>query len=158
MKRKTKLIIGLVLWLVLWALSLIVLPISSAKAEAPVLSLEEQPIEVIVMHFAEQYGVDQKLMLDVMKIESRGIQATVGDGGLSRGIFQYQKATFERHSKEFGEVLDYNSGYDQAKLASWAIANGKGNEWTAYRCLNNGGVYSFYSRQLKKHFTVTCKI
>ena len=114
-------------------------------------------MENIVTHFADVNGLDTKLALAVMRCESNGVQSTVGDGGLSKGIFQYQNETWERHSKEFGETLDINSPYDQARLATWAIANGKGNEWTAYRTIKNGGTYSFYSRQLKKHFTVTCR-
>ena len=152
MKRLIKLLVlaaMIIVWLILF--------IPNSHAESPVLPLDKQPIEVIVTHFANENGVDPTLMLNVMKYESGGKQSTVSDKGMSRGIFQYQKETFARHSKEFGEKLDYNSPYDQAKLASWAIANGKGNEWTVYRCLNNGGSYSFYSRQLKKHFTVSCK-
>ena len=56
-----------------------------------------------------------------MRCESNGKQNTVSDGGRSIGVFQYQKPTWERHSKEYGEELDRNSPYDQAKLATWAI-------------------------------------
>jgi hypothetical protein len=54
--------------------------------------------------------------------------------------------------------LDYNSAHDQAKLGMWAISQGYGNEWTAYVAIKNGGVYKFYSRQLKKNFVVKCSL
>ena len=60
-------------------------------------------------------------------------------------------------SKKLGEELDFNSSHDQIKLLSWSIANGYGRNWTAWRAIQNGGTYSFYSNQLKKHFKVTCK-
>ena len=147
---------NLILLFIIFVLSLIFFPQRRSKAEAPEIPLQDQPIENIVRHFAEVNGVDESLALAVMRCESQGRQDTVSDGGRSRGVFQYQKETFERHAKEYGEVLDYNSSYDQAKLAMWAIAHGKGNEWTAYRAIKNGGTYSFYSKQLKKHFTVKC--
>lgn len=150
--------VGLVLWLLIWGLSLIFLPLSRAKAEAPVLPLEKQPIESIVVHFSNENGVDPDLMLAVMRCESNGKQSTVGDGGRSRGIFQIQKPTWDRFTKEMGETLDYNSPFDQARVATWAFANGKQNEWTTYRSIKNGGSYSFYSKQLKKHFTVKCSL
>lgn len=151
-----KFILGVICWIFLWVISLVFLPLLKTRAEAPEIPLQDQPIENIVRHFAEVNGVDESLALAVMRCESQGRQDTVSDGGRSRGVFQYQKETFERHAKEYGEVLDYNSSYDQAKLAMWAIAHGKGNEWTAYRAIKNGGTYSFYSKQLKKHFTVKC--
>jgi len=153
-----KFLIKLFAWIVLWVLSIIVFPIAKSKAEAPEVKLSEQPIENIVTYFAKENGVDTKLALAVMRCESNGKQNTVSDGGRSKGIFQYQSPTWERHSKEYGEKLDINSPYDQAKLAMWAIADGKGNEWTAYTTIQKGGTYSFYSRQLKKHFTVTCNL
>ena len=126
-------------------------------AEAPKPKLQDQPITQIVTVFAEQNGLDPKIALSVMQCESRGIQNNPGDGGKATGIYQYWEDTWERHSKEFGEELDINSPYDQAKLATWAIADGKGREWTAYRALMNGGKYTFYSSKLKKTITVYCK-
>ena len=157
MKRKHKFMVGLVLWLLLWGLSLIFLPLSKAKAEAPVLPLDKQPIENIVVHFSNENGVDPNLMLAVMRCESNGKQSTVGDGGRSRGIFQIQKPTWDRFTKGMGETLDYQSPFDQARVATWAFANGHGDEWTTAVAIRKGGTYSFYSRQLKKHFTVNCK-
>jgi len=129
-----------------------------AKAIAePLVISPELPLEKQVELFTLVYGGDVELNKKVIKCESNGKQTAVGDSGLSRGIAQFQKPTFDRLSKKFGEELNYNSSYDQLKLMVWSIANGYGSNWTAYRAIKNGGTYSFYSKQLKKHFTVTCR-
>ena len=110
-----------------------------------------------IEYFATLYGTDSNLIKKVIECESDGDVSAVGDGGLSKGIGQFQKATFKELSKKMGEELDYNSSYDQIKLMTWSIANGYGRRWTAYRAIQNGGTYSFYSSQLKRHFTVSCK-
>lgn len=110
--------------------------------------------------FSELYGVDSTIVNRVIQCESNGNHKAVGDGGRSRGIAQFQKPTFNNlaklYSKEYNEALNYDSEFDQVKLLTWSIANGHGSNWTAYRALMNGGKYSFYSRQLGKHFTVYC--
>lgn len=158
MQSDKKRLIGLIFWILAFILSLIVFPLGKAKAEAPTIELKDQPIEAIVAHFAEVNGIDAKLAITVMYCESKGNQSAISDGGRSVGIFQYQLPTWERHTEEFGEKLDIHSPYDQAKIATWSLAHGKGNEWTAYRAIKNGGTYSFYSTQLKKHFTVKCSM
>lgn len=125
--------------------------------------LEINPLDLSpeqqVTYFSNLYGGDSRVALSVMKCESSGSHSAKGDGGRSNGIFQFQKSTFERMEKDFGEDLNYTSRYDQIKLASWAIANPKyQNEWTAYRAIENGGKYSFYSSQMKKHYTVYCSL
>ncbi len=111
-----------------------------------------------INHFAKIYNVDGSLVSAMVKCESKGDIDAVGDSGRAFGILQYHKASFERHSKLFGEELDYYSSYDQIKLTSWALSKGYGREWTSYRAIKNGGKYSFYSNLLKKHFVVYCKI
>lgn len=93
----------------------------------------------------------------MMECESGG-RKVKGDGGRAYNEFQFHKPTWDRMSKKMGEELDINSGYDQAKLATWAVANGYGREWTSYVAIKNGGKYSFYSSLMKKHYTVTCNI
>jgi len=159
MKRKTKiLLIGIALWI----LSLIVLPLLHKKAEAIEIPFEKQPIESIVGIYADMYGVDPAIGIAVLKCESKGKQSTVGDNGNAKGIFQYWDDTWNRHYREFykltGIELDKNSPADNARLAMWAFSTGKANEWSTYRAIEKGGSYSFYSRQLKKHFTVKCSI
>lgn len=149
---------GLILWLIVWSLAMVFLPLKRSKAEAPELPLKEQSIENVVTYFAKENGVDHELLLKVMECESHGNPNTVGDGGRSRGIFQIQKPTWDRFTKGMGETLDYTSSFDQAKVAAWAFANGHGNEWTTAVAIKKGGTYSFYSKQLKQHFTVRCKL
>jgi hypothetical protein len=126
------------------------------------LQIQDAPISVQIDHFAKLYGVDGSIVSKVIECESEGRHYAEngmiqGDGGLSMGIAQFQKSTFERMEKKLGEDLNYESSFDQIKLLSFAISQGWGREWTAYRAIMNGGTYSFYSRQLNKHFTVHCK-
>lgn len=137
--------------------SLLVFPqrIVSEELKISQLSLTRQ-----IDYFTTLYGVDNSLVTKVIKCESKGISTAKGDskGGkyLAYGLFQYHKESFKRHAKIFGEELDYYSSYDQLKLGIWAISKGYGNEWTSYRAIKNGGVYSFYSKLLQKDFTVIC--
>lgn len=131
--------------------------ISTKAIAEPVVISPDLPLEKQVELFTLVYGGDVELNKKVISCESNGKQTAVGDSGLSRGIAQFQKPTFDSLSKKFGEELNYNSSYDQLKLLVWSIANGYGSNWTAWRAIKNGGTYSFYSNQLKKHFTVTCR-
>lgn len=121
------------------------------------LEISERSIPEQINFFAEQYGVDSSLVKKIVQCESQGKETALGDGGRAYGLMQYHKASFERHAELFGEELDYYSSYDQIKLGTWAISEGHGREWTSYRAIKNGGTYSFYSKLLKKHFTVKCK-
>lgn len=114
-------------------------------------------IEQQIDYFSDLYGTDSNLIKKVMECESNGDHSNISDGGRSKGIFQFQKPTFLWMEKEFGEDLNYESQFDQIKLATWAIANGYGSNWTAWRAIQNGGTYSFYSNQLHRSFKVTCK-
>jgi hypothetical protein len=136
---------------------LVLLFTNNSYAIAPELKLQDQPIENIVTHFANEHGVDPKIALAVMKCESGG-RKVMGDGGRAYNEFQFHKGTWDKMSKAMGEELDINSGYDQAKLATWAIANGYGTHWTSYVAIQKGGTYTFYSRLMKKTYTVNCKV
>ena len=133
--------------------------VSPTKAIAEPVKIEEMDAQQLVSYFSVQYGTDKDIALAVMRCESGGKNSAVGDNGLSKGIYQFQEETFTRMSKLKGDELDYTSKLDQIKLAVWAL--GKPNlarEWTAYRAIKNNGKYSFYSKQLKKHFTVYCSL
>lgn len=159
MKRPIKF---LLIWAIAWILSLIVLPLLQAKANAPELPFEKLPIESIVGIYADMYGVEPEVGIAVMRCESKGKQSTVGDNGNAKGIFQYWDSTWERHYKEFYKLtvieLDKKSPADNARLAMWAFSTGKATEWTTFVALEKGGTYSFYSRSLGKHFTVKCSL
>ena len=127
--------------------------------------LETQVLEIIpnelsiagqVEYYSNLYGADSKIVSKVIQCESSGNVNAISDGNRSYGI-AIPKPTFMNLSNKLGEELDYYSSHDQIKLLSWSIANGFGKSWTAYRSIMNGGVYSFYSSQLNKHFTVSCR-
>lgn len=133
------------------------LPLTYAVV-APELPIEQRSYEQQIVYYAELNGLDTKVALAVARCESEFSNSAVGDSGRAKGIYQFHLETFNRHSKLKGEQLDYTSAHDQIKLATWSIANGYGNEWTTYRAIMNGGTYSFYSKLLKKHFTVHCEL
>lgn len=135
---------------------------TTTYAQAPNSPIWEQPVKEQIEYFSGIYGVDSKLVSKVIECESGGDHKVVGDGGRSKGIAQIQKPTWidleQKFNVEHKEDLNYMSQFDQLKLTTWSIANGEGSRWTAYRAIKNGGRYSFYSRQLKKHFVVYCKL
>ena len=150
MQRKLTILLAfLVAWLLMFAIT--------THAEGPELALRDQPIGSIVTYFSNKNGISPRLALKVMECESGGIQDTTSDMGLSHGIFQIQKSTWDRFTGEMGEKLDYDSPMDQAKVATWAMAHGHATEWSTFIAIMKGGKYSFYSRQLHRHFTVICK-
>ena len=128
-----------------------------------------EPIEIVIpseltvdgqiTYFSNLYQADEPLIRKVIDCESGYNHNSSSDNGYSNGIMQFQKATFFRMSKLFGEELDYNSKYDQLKLGIWALSKPElAREWTSYVAIKKGGTYSFYSKQLGKHFTVKCKL
>lgn len=144
--------------LILLGFSLLGFPTKDYANGANINPLDLTP-EQQVIYFSDLYGGDYKIALKVMECESGGNHKTTGDSGLSNGIFQFQKSTFLRMEREFGEDLNYSSQFDQIKLASWALAQPeKAREWTAFVAIEKGGKYAFYSSQLKKHFVVYCKL
>lgn len=140
----------------------IVFSVTSTYAQAPNSPLREKTVKEQVEYFSEIYGTDSKVVNKVIECESNGNHQAVGDSGRSKGIAQIQGPTWkdleQKFNLEYEEDLHYNSQFDQLKLTTYSIANGSGRRWTAYRAIMNGGTYSFYSKQLKKHFTVTCKL
>lgn len=118
------------------------------------LSLDEQ-----IVYFSNLYQVDVSLVRKVIECESGFSNTVVGDSGLSRGIFQFQRSTFYRMAKILGEDLNYESQYDQLKLGIYAMSKPElAREWTSYVAIQKGGTYSFYSRQLGKSFIVRCSL
>lgn len=138
--------------------SLFGFPTKDSAEELKINPLELSVIDQIT-YFSNLYGGDPQVAVRVMECESGGKHSTVSDRGYSRGIFQFQKSTFERMAKAYGEVLDYNSQYDQVKLASWALAQPKyQNEWTTFVAIKSGGKYSFWSSLNQKHYIIYCSL
>lgn len=57
----------------------------------------------------------------------------IGDGGKAKNILQFHEPTFSQFSKEMGEPLNYDSAYDQIKLANYMWNKGKQHHWTCYK-------------------------
>lgn len=149
----TKIIIGAVM---------IVFMTTSTYAQAPNIPLKDKSVKEQIEFFSEIYGADSKVVNKVIECESGGSHKAIGDGGRSKGIAQIQEPTWKDLEQKFNvkyeEDLNYTSKFDQLKLTTYSIANGEGHRWTAYRAIMNGGTYSFYSKQLQKHFKVTCRL
>ncbi len=116
------------------------------------------PVEETYLDLAIKYQVDYNLMRSISSCESGGSMEAIGDGNRAFGEFQYHVGTWENFTKRMGENLDITSRYDQWKVTAWALSNGHGKHWTSYVAIQNGGTYSFYSKLLKKHFTVKCQL
>lgn len=162
MKSKKKQILWLIILFLIWILSLLLLPSSTAKAEAPTLELKDRTIQEIITHYAEQYEVSVPIALAVARCESQFGKLSDGDGGNAKGLWQYWDDTWNRHYKEFYKEtaieLVKGNQIDDTQLAMWAFSKGKSKEWSTYRAIINGGNYSFYSRSLQKHFVVKCSV
>ncbi len=142
-----------------------------SRIKADILPVTIEPpkpltVQETIVKYAVQYAAPEKELLSVAKCESGFDPNRKGDykNGvyLALGEFQIHEDTFWGWEKEFfletSEHLDYQSSHDRIKLTAWIWVNRPQyrRAWTTYRALKNGGVYSFYSRQLEKYFTVTC--
>lgn len=143
---------------IVFLISLFSLFVIPTKDSAEELKINEMSTKEQVWYFSDLYNVDYKLIDKIIECESKYNNDVCSDGGRSCGVAQFQKPTFNELSKKMGEDLDYYSEYDQVKLLAWSVSNGYGKRWTAYRAIQNDGVYSFYSKQLKQHFTAYCKL
>lgn len=119
-------------------------------------------IPQIIEEVSPMFGQDPKLISKITYCESK-FKVVVHDGGHGKGVTGIHKKTFNlwlvKYKKENNETLDYNSSYDQLKMMAYAFSKGDSyrNQWTTYVAYKNGGTYSFYSKLLKKNFTVKCK-
>lgn len=142
------------MWLILF--------IHNAKAESPTINIDDLSVQEQITYYANTYGVQPQLALAVARCESQFGKLPDGDNGHAKGIYQYWDDTWERHYKEFnretGVTLTKGVTKDDIQLATWAFSTGKASEWTTAVAIKKGGTYSFYSRQLKQHFTVKCEM
>jgi soluble lytic murein transglycosylase-like protein len=137
--------------------------IEYAKADYEV--VEEQPTtQDLIRLYAKEYGSDPEMLYDVLMHESGGNAYAVGDGGRAKSYFQYFDETWNRYVKRYNQTFGSNEKFDRysihdnIKLTAWvfSLSDTERNEWTTYRCLKNGGKYTFYSRIHKKKMTITC--
>ena len=149
-----KIIVSLVL-----LFSLLGFPTKDSAEELVIVSPVNLTLNEQISYFSNLYQSDVSLVRAVIECESGFDHDNIGDGGLSNGIFQFQKSTFIRMSKLYGEDLNYQSQYDQLKLGVWAMSKPElAREWSTYVAIQKGGTYKFYSRQLKRNFTVRCSV
>ena len=111
--------------------------------------------------YTSQYGVDIKVFKKVMWCESdnnpKAHNKTDPNGG-SFGIMQFQTRTFYSYAKKIKlENPDISNVEDQIQVASYMFSIGEAKQWTTYRAIMNGGVYTFTTKQGKVH-TVRCKL
>lgn len=96
---------------------------------------------------AGQFGVDPGLLIEIARLESGFNPGAVNDwdvnarnGTPSQGLMQFIRPTFESFWNEarqqrpdlFRGSGNFGSWQDQARLAAWAMANGKGSHWATY--------------------------
>jgi len=81
-------------------------------------------------------GNDVNLVINIMECESGGRYNVAGDGGVSVGIVQFQKATFTKF-KHLAHMphARWKNPIDQLRLMVWMLNNGYGKHWTCYRNL-----------------------
>lgn len=78
-------------------------------------------------------AADATLLIDILECESAGRYNVVGDDGVSVGIAQFQKVTFDtlkRKARMPG--LKWKNPIDQMRLLNWALDHGYGRHWTCY--------------------------
>lgn len=121
---------------------------------------KELTIEETIAKYSQIYGAPERLLYSMAMCESNLNPNIKGDSGLAVGLFQYHDGTWNRMSSYMGETLDKYSWHDQIKLTAWVAANrpDRLREWTSYVAIQKGGTYSFYSKLLKRNFTVHCKM
>lgn len=136
---------------------------ASAQAPAPVSTPQKvMTVEQMIDSVAPTFNQDPKLISKISYCESHH-KVKPNDGGRGVNITGIHDATFDRwlplYKKETGETLNKKSTLDQIKMMSWAFSKGENyrDDWTTYRAYIRGGTYTFYSRLLKKTFTVYCK-
>lgn len=144
--------------------TVIALPSTDAPINTPIKAQNApKSIVEIIDEVAPLFGQDPALISKISYCESKHNKNAIHDGGYGKGVAGFHKSTFNRYNKmyfkEYGEWLNYDSSYDQLKLMSYAFSKGEASrlEWTTYRAYKNGGTYSFYSKLLKRYFTVICK-
>lgn len=103
----------------------------------------EPPVKAIVEHLVSLQGLSKKdstNLLRVMKCESGGNPKAYNGkdpNGGSRGLFQFQTATFERYSKEVGiknpDIWDIQQ---QIQIASHMFKQKQQGQWSCYKLID----------------------
>lgn len=88
----------------------------------------------LINEASKKYGVSAKLIKAILDCESDFRHDDLyGDNGMSYGWAQFQFKTFRWLKKLSGlNHLNYEDKEDQVTLLAWALANGRGGEWSCY--------------------------
>lgn len=91
---------------------------------------------VMILLTTNVLAADAALMIKIIECESSGHYDAVGDDGISYGIAQFRRETFEEFAKEAGfKGLIYKNPIHQLKVMNWALDHNYGRRWTCYRKL-----------------------
>lgn len=121
MKRQHKLILGLIVYILLWALTLIFFPLARARAESPMLSPEQI------------YDAQLEQWLDRLQADESGKNPLLvildTNNKYSYGCLQFQAGTWAPYSKKYNvdkEIMDCQA---QRYVAKQMIKD----DWNAWR-------------------------
>jgi hypothetical protein len=103
-------------------------PAYALSPTPPPIPLEQQPVVAIVEHFAAQYHVSAKKMLNTMQCESSLNVSAVGDEGHSFGLAQIYLPAH----KTITQAQAQNAVFASEFMAQ-EFSEGHQNEWTCYR-------------------------
>lgn len=88
------------------------------------------------------HAADVNLVINIIECESSGRHDAVGDDGVSVGIAQFQKPTFEMFKRKAGHPeWHWKNPIHQLRLMSWMLDHGHGRHWTCYRKLTKTGEF-----------------
>lgn len=108
--------------------------------------------------YSTQYGISEQLIKKVANCESSFSPKAINHSDNSQGLMQFQPQTFYTYAKKISIANPSIWNADQqVHVAAYMFSIGQGKQWTTYRAIQNGGSYTFYSKQLKKWITVYCK-
>lgn len=93
-------------------------------------------IKELITFYSQQYGVSEGLVTCIIQRESGFDPWAKGDQGASHGLSQFKYSTFQNMCNRAGFVECRDLRMDIAtsiKLLCWALSEGLGSHWTAFR-------------------------
>lgn len=104
--------------------------------QAPIIDTQRvMTIPEVIHEISTTYGVNEKMLSEIIFCESSFRQDVPHDNGAGKGVTGFHRKTFNSWNKKFfnGE-LNYNSSYDQIKLMAFVFTQGEEyrDDWTSY--------------------------
>ena len=93
-------------------------------------------IPEVIEEMSLKYGVNEKMLSDIIFCESSFRQDVPHDNNAGRGVTGFHRRTFDGWNKKFfGGQLNYKSSYDQIKLMAFVFTQGEEyrDDWSSYR-------------------------